>query len=329
MLVAAFVVSGAAPAFAETASTSVSSLSVLLGQIVELQKTINELQAKMADLRKQEKEVKQDIREVKREFRSQLREGMTSDEIRDLQELLSQHPDLYPEGRITGFFGPLTRKAVERFQKKHDISTIGVVGPQTRAKLNALIASGEFTFIPLNGKRGLDGLIIPGTGSSTATSTNGMGKIVLCHKEGRHGRHTIEVATPAVSAHLFHGDNIGACKNEDHDDDDGDDNDDHNATTTDMTAPVISSVAATSTSASAATIVWDTNEQSKTTVRYATTTPVISALNQVVAADASLVFSHSMMLSGLSASTTYYFFVESQDAAGNTATSSEMWFMTL
>ena len=84
MLVAAFVVSGAAPAFAETASTSVSSLSVLLGQIVELQKTINELQAKMADLRKQEKEVKQDIREVKREFRSQLREGMTSDEIRDL-----------------------------------------------------------------------------------------------------------------------------------------------------------------------------------------------------------------------------------------------------
>jgi N-acetylmuramoyl-L-alanine amidase len=39
---------------------------------------------------------------------------------------------------LTGIFGPCTEKAVKAFQKKYGLSQVGNVGPQTRAKLNAL-----------------------------------------------------------------------------------------------------------------------------------------------------------------------------------------------
>lgn len=51
--------------------------------------------------------------------------------------------ELYPEGIISGFFGSLTQKAVQRFQVKHGIVSSGTpgttgyghVGPKTRATL--------------------------------------------------------------------------------------------------------------------------------------------------------------------------------------------------
>lgn len=56
---------------------------------------------------------------------------------------------MYPEKLVTGYFGPLTLKAVQRFQTKYGIvssgspSTTGYgrVGPRTRAKLNELNTS--------------------------------------------------------------------------------------------------------------------------------------------------------------------------------------------
>ncbi|MBI2135942.1 peptidoglycan-binding protein, partial [Candidatus Woesearchaeota archaeon] len=50
---------------------------------------------------------------------------------------------IYPEGLTTGYYGPLTTKAVKAFQEKHGIARAGdpgygEVGPATRAKLNEL-----------------------------------------------------------------------------------------------------------------------------------------------------------------------------------------------
>jgi hypothetical protein len=332
-LMVGVIMMGTTPVSAQTATTT-GNLSDLLSQISSLSAMIRELEGKITDLRKQEKEVREEIREVKteirKEFRSQLREGLSGDEVKDLQELLSQHSDIYPEKLVTGFFGPKTRQAVMRFQKKHGIETIGIVGPQTRAKLNALIATGEFKVIPGGKKLGVDLLITSATSTSSgqATTTPEAGKIVICHKEDRkNGGNTIEVALMALAAHVKHGDSIGACKNKDHDRDDEDD-DHHGTTTPDVIAPTISDIAATTT-ASGAMITWTTNESAKGTVRYATTTPVSTALNQLVAMDSSLMTNHNLSLMSLTASTTYYFIVESTDAAGNTATSSQMSFMTL
>jgi hypothetical protein len=67
--------------------------------------------------------------------------------VRYLQEFLGEDNAIYPEGRVTGYFGTLTLQAVQRFQKKYGISKAGdtgygYVGTMTRAKLNSLIEQG-------------------------------------------------------------------------------------------------------------------------------------------------------------------------------------------
>jgi hypothetical protein len=69
--------------------------------------------------------------------------GMSSEEVRTIQTILAQDAALYPEARITGYFGPATLAAVQRFQVKHGIANpgdagYGIVGPLTRAKLNGM-----------------------------------------------------------------------------------------------------------------------------------------------------------------------------------------------
>ena len=68
-------------------------------------------------------------------------------DVTSLQTFLAGNPALYPEGKVTGYFGSLTLKAVQRFQGKYGIAkpgqnVYGYVGPATRAKLNALIQQG-------------------------------------------------------------------------------------------------------------------------------------------------------------------------------------------
>jgi hypothetical protein len=46
-------------------------------------------------------------------------------------------------------------------------------------------------------------VLAPGSGTCGG---NGQQKVVLCHKG-----HTLEVAEPAVQAHLNHGDSLGPC----------------------------------------------------------------------------------------------------------------------
>ncbi len=85
--------------------------------------------------------------------------------------------------------------------------------------------------------------------------------------------------------------------------------------TADATVPAISDVTASNITGSSAIIIWTTNEVSNSVVRYGTATPPT-----IEASDATMVTSHSVTLTGLNAGTTYYYEVESTDAAGNTAT---------
>lgn len=67
------------------------------------------------------------------------------DDVRQLQAFLAQDKVLYPEGIISGFYGPLTVKAVRAFQKKYGISQVGRVGPLTRSKLNEVFGGKKVT----------------------------------------------------------------------------------------------------------------------------------------------------------------------------------------
>ena len=57
--------------------------------------------------------------------------GTWGEDVKRLQKVLNVSPQ-------SGYFGPLTLKAVIEFQKKHGITQTGTVGPITRAKINQL-----------------------------------------------------------------------------------------------------------------------------------------------------------------------------------------------
>lgn len=74
-------------------------------------------------------------------FMKYLEKGSRGADVTALQNYLKTFPDLYPEGLVTGTFGPATERAIGRFQEKYGIAKkgqvgYGVVGPRTRAKLN-------------------------------------------------------------------------------------------------------------------------------------------------------------------------------------------------
>lgn len=70
-----------------------------------------------------------------------LKKGEESEDVRILQKILASDPALYPEGLVTGFFGPLTELAVKRLQAKLKIEQEGAVDAETLARINEILAS--------------------------------------------------------------------------------------------------------------------------------------------------------------------------------------------
>lgn len=73
-----------------------------------------------------------------------LKKGSRGDDVARLQEMLTARKEFYPEGEVTGYFGPATAKAVGKFQETYGIAQpeeagYGQAGPKTRAKLQELL----------------------------------------------------------------------------------------------------------------------------------------------------------------------------------------------
>lgn len=73
--------------------------------------------------------------------------GSTGADVTELQTYLANSTTYYPSGLITGFYGPLTEAAIEKFQTAQSIVSSGSaattgygrVGPTTMARLNSLM----------------------------------------------------------------------------------------------------------------------------------------------------------------------------------------------
>src|SRR3989344_3806385 len=59
------------------------------------------------------------------ELTRSLSRGSSGDDVRRLQEFLARDKEIYPNGLITGFFGPLTEVAVKKWQEKQGIESVG------------------------------------------------------------------------------------------------------------------------------------------------------------------------------------------------------------
>ena len=70
--------------------------------------------------------------------------GARSEDVKILQRFLAKDKKIYPERLVTGYFGPLTKRAVGRLQLKYGLitnsrdSAYGVLDINTRTLLNAL-----------------------------------------------------------------------------------------------------------------------------------------------------------------------------------------------
>lgn len=91
----------------------------------------------------------------------------------------------------------------------------------------------------------------------------------------------------------------------------------------DLVAPILSSIGTVGLTGTQARIVWHSDERTTSRVEYGPTTAY-----GLVATDATLVYDHDILLTGLAPSTTYQFRVVSQDAAGNSTTSANGSFAT-
>lgn len=75
----------------------------------------------------------------------QLQLGMSGGDVSTLQTYLASNNNVYPSGLVTGYFGQLTKAAVERFQANEGIVSAGTsattgygrVGPATIAAINS------------------------------------------------------------------------------------------------------------------------------------------------------------------------------------------------
>jgi peptidoglycan hydrolase-like protein with peptidoglycan-binding domain len=103
----------------------------LLGKIEFLKREIAKLQLQLAMIKTNQSNQYCSV------FSGDLYYGITSPEVKCLQQFLSNlGTKIYPEGLVTGYFGPLTQAAVKRYQALQGIIATGYFGTLTRAAVN-------------------------------------------------------------------------------------------------------------------------------------------------------------------------------------------------
>ncbi|MCP6719838.1 MAG: peptidoglycan-binding protein [Patescibacteria group bacterium] len=121
----------------ELSSLTEKELGMILSEIKEILNKIKEVSMFV---------VPEKIEEKPSRITKTLQFGAEDEEVRTLQEILRGFPDIYPEGITTGYFGELTRRAIQRLQTSFGIASsgdettsgYGLVGSKTRIALNAL-----------------------------------------------------------------------------------------------------------------------------------------------------------------------------------------------
>ncbi len=302
-------------------------------QIAELKSQLESAKKETATVKEEVSEVRQEVADVREELKLTrfLQRGAKGNDVKILQEFLSQFPDIYPEQLVTGFFGPLTEAAIIRLQEKHDIEQVGIVGPKTLAKINELISegAGESGVVP-------PGLLIasgiqqriatatlsyatstPLTATSTLTTTT---PAIPAQPIGQTGTTTIP-AVPTIQGSQATSTTTQTPPPAPIPTPTPPSTATTTATTTtatgDITAPTISNIQAADITASSSVITWTTDEPATSQVIYDPTTSYRSS----TAIDFNRVTTHRVTLTGLTSSTLYHYAVNSQDAANNRATS--------
>lgn len=112
-----------------------AKIAAVKAQIEELQKKLASLEAELAGSGSTSTDTTVKANAWGK-FVSDLAEGSKGEEVRALQLILIKK-GLLESDKDTGYYGPMTKEAVRKFQMEKGIDAIGVIGPMTRAKLNS------------------------------------------------------------------------------------------------------------------------------------------------------------------------------------------------
>ena len=312
--------------YAQTTTTT-STTQSQIDSINQLLLQLKALQAQIDAANLQKKQVQTQTVSAINTLIGSLDLGATGDQVTILQVLLAADGTIYPEGKITGYFGQLTARAVKRFQKVHGIDQVGRVGPKTLKELNKLLKDKPVKFEDDDDDSDDDNDSDDNNASSTKKT-----------RDGRRGHRPCVIVPPG---HLIasgwlrkhEGEDrpiVLACQTLPHGIEKkltGTSTPPTPTSTPDTTAPVISELTAGGITTTGAHVTWTTNETATSKVWYGTTTPVNASTSALVV-NMTLVTAHDVALTGLMPGTTYRYVVSSADASGNVSTGSELSFTT-
>lgn len=81
-----------------------------------------------------------------------LSRGISGNDVLRLQTFLARDPSIYPEAILSGYFGPLTERAVQRWQVRYGVISsgpgYGIAGPRTAAAIALQCAGGYGGILP-------------------------------------------------------------------------------------------------------------------------------------------------------------------------------------
>jgi peptidoglycan hydrolase-like protein with peptidoglycan-binding domain len=223
----------------------------------------------------------------------QLDFGARGQAVLTLQALLASDAEVYPEGMITGYFGPLTRAAVIRFQNKYGILPVGRVGPVTMGKLAKIAHDRPIIFMTIAGQWRPCAMVPPGHVIAPGYLRKVGGIVIVPECQNLPPGIADKVSTEIPPAD-------------------------------DSKAPIISNVMASQVTDDSATITWKTHEKATSRVSYGTTTSYGSRTEL----DNERVTSHEVVLTNLRADTLYHYRTQSTDLSGNTGLSLDHTFVT-
>ena len=236
-----------------------------------------------------------------------LRLGSQGDGVKILQLLLAADPSVYPEGLVSGYFGQLTQKALRQYQKKHGLEQVGFIGPRTLQNLEDELEDNPLSVEDDDDEDGdsqnrgrghrFCAIVPPGHLIAPGWLRKQGGVVPLVP--------TCQTLPPGIAKKLGSGSGTGT-------------------TTPDTSAPLITEIDEDSITATSAEVEWKTDEKATSVVAFGTT----ASYGSTVSKGATRETSHSVLLTGLSASTEYHYRITSVDGAGNAATSSDRTFTT-
>lgn len=227
-----------------------------------------------------------------------LRQGIKGNDVEVLQTILALDPTIYPEGMVTGYFGPLTKKAVTRFQAKYNLTADGIVGLKTKTVLENELDDADLD---------VEQTLVNGKATWKACGTIPPGHYLAQGWQKNTGIVPLPCDTLPLGIQMNLAKISEIVEGEDE------------------IVAIIDNIVVEDETNTTALISWRTrNERTSSEIHYGTASGTYS----IIAEDLSLSNSHEMTLSGLIPDKAYYFVIKAIDKDGNEVVSPQNEFTT-